>query len=388
MKMIIGSLLITGIILYLPQYLFAESKTNTPLNKIKKLMDAAASGKNMNVTYIVSGDSTRDSYVAGQEYIYKTMLAQINIKYVHNAKSGLRAFQWIRNSVPSASLKKAIVNTESNGENTIMEFSLGINDKNAFSRADTKKNLKESLTKYLQAKPKANVFLVVPVTHQSSFQKEWLRLYAEIAQELKLPLINKERVMFDAFYDTHNRFYYDNTHPNYFGALRLTKYILDTISGSIAKKKFKWNKNFFTGSKGALAGKNIAAGKKIIKKSWYWPHNQSATLKGGSSQVHPFLRTVEPISVQANSLLKISGDSVFRVSMIGENGKLVYTFAVPKWKKHDINYVYIPREIKEIKVTLGKEKDNKATNKLVLTYLKNGTLAELTEKNIYYQNKK
>jgi len=65
------------------QLLHGESK----LDEIKQLMDDAASGKNKEVTYIVSGDSTRDSYVAGQEYIYGTMLKQINVNYVHNAKN-------------------------------------------------------------------------------------------------------------------------------------------------------------------------------------------------------------------------------------------------------------------------------------------------------------
>ncbi len=385
-KTIIWILIFAGIILSMPQSLSAADEAKNRLQKIKNLMDDAASGKNSNVTYIVSGDSTRDSTVAGQEYIYKTMLAQVNVKYVHNARSGLRAYQWVRNSVPDASLGKAIANTKGNGENTIMEFSLGINDKNAYSRAETKENLLSSIKKYLKAKPKANVFLVVPVTHQTDFQKEWPKLYTEIAEQLKLPLINKERIMYDAFYDQENRFYYDNTHPNYFGALRMTKYILDSISGPVAKSKFKWNKEFFTGSKAESSKKNLAEGKKIKDKSWYWPHNDSPTIKGGSIQSHPFMRTLEPITVNGNSLLKIEGDSLYSASMIDKDGKLVYTFSIPKWKKHKISYIYVPPEIKEIKITLNKAKDNPLKNRLKLTYLKDGALASLTEKDIYYKN--
>jgi hypothetical protein len=266
-----------------------------------------------------------------------------------------------------------------------MEFSLGINDKNAFSRAKTKKNLLSCLQKYLKAKPKADVFLVVPVTHQSGFQKEWPKLYSEIALELKLPLINKERVMHKAFYDKDNRFYYDNTHPNYFGALRLIEYILHSISGPVAKNKLRWNKNFFTGSKKALLGINLAAGKKIIEKSWYWPHNKSSALKGGDPQYHPILRRLEPISVNENALIEISGVNLFRISMMDEKGRLVYTFAPSNWKDHGISYIYVPYGIKELRISLEPSQADKKNKSPILEYMRSGALSELNQKKIYYQ---
>ena len=49
----------------------------TKLTAIRSLMDAAAAGTNSEVVYILAGDSTRDSYNAGQEYIYKYHLDQV-----------------------------------------------------------------------------------------------------------------------------------------------------------------------------------------------------------------------------------------------------------------------------------------------------------------------
>ena len=382
MKISAQAVVVVSIVLTLSQSIFAANEAEVRLNKIRKLMDDAASGKNLDITYIVSGDSTRDSDVAGQEYIYNKMLSEVNIKYIHNARSGLRAYQWLRNSVPASSLQKAIDNSADDGENTIMEFSLGINDKNAFSRAGTKTNIMSCITAYLAAKPKANLFLVVPVTHQTSFQEEWLILYKEIADELKLPLINQERIMYDAFYDEYDRFYYDNTHPNYFGALRLTRYILETISGPLAKSKMMWSSELFTGSR-KTGDENLSAGKKIIKNSWYWPHNESPALKGGSAQQSPVMNRLEPFAVNENSLLKISGVNVYKASMINPEGKLIYTFAASEWKNHGIQYIYVPYGIIEARLTLKSSNDDKDTP--IIKYFKTGALAEFTASDLYYK---
>jgi hypothetical protein len=297
----------------------------------------------------------------------------------------LRAYQWVRNSVYDASLQKAIDNTAGTGKNTIMEFSLGINDKNAYSRAGTKTNILDCLNAYLNAKPDAHVFLVVPVTHQTSFQEEWPVLYSEIAQELNLPLINKERVMYDAFYDGDDRFYYDNTHPNYFGALRLIRYILESVSGSIAKNKMQWDEKFFTGSENG-GSENLATGKSIITNSWYWPHNKSPELPGGSVQYNGVLRRLEPFDVNANSLIRISGVNVHSASMMNSNGKLIYTFSASEWKNHNIQYFYVPCGASEVRITLNAAADEGSGEELVVVeYLCVGALTELTAKDIYYK---
>ncbi len=353
----------------------------TKMTAIRTLMDAAAAGKNSEVVYILAGDSTRDSYSAGQEYIYKHHLAQVNIRYVHDAKSGLRASQWVNNKAPSASLKKALANTKGAGENTIMEFSLGINDLNGYGAEKAKQNIIDSISAYLKAKPQAHLFLVVPVSHQTNFQKKWLPFYLEIAKKFDLPLLNQERVLNDAFNDKHDRFYYDNTHPNFFGATRLTKYILDAISGPVALSKFKWKQDFFSGSKNESSAINLAEGKKIIAKSWYWPHNESPTLPGGKAMHHPVFTRLEPIAVNGDSLITISGVKLYRISMMAADNRLIYSFANTLWKKHQQYYVYVPPGIVEIRVTI------KSGTLPVIKYMTDGALAELTPEIIYYHKK-
>ena len=351
------------------------------LDAIRNLMDAAANGTNTNVTYILFGDSTRDSDKAGQEFIYGKHLAQVNVKYVHNARSGLQAYQWIRNTVPAASLQKAIDNTEGEGENTIMEFSLGINDFNAFGEAKTKTNIIESLEAYITAKPKAHIVLIVPVSHNTAFQKKWPVLYTQIAEQFDLPLLNKERVLYSAFNDQYDRYYYDGTHPCFFGAMRLTRYILESISGPVAKSKMSWQNDFFAGSKNEDASVNLAENKTIYTNSWYWPHNKSATIPGGSRQSHPSFRAIEPIAINGNSLIKLSGVTAYGISMIDSSDKLIYTFHPTTWKNHDIVYFYLPAETAKIKVTLS------SAGSPAITYLNTGELAALTAKDIYYKKK-
>jgi hypothetical protein len=354
----------------------------TKLTAIRSLMDAAAAGTNSEVVYILSGDSTRDSYNAGQEYIYSKHLAQINVHYVHNAKSGLRAFQWVNNKVPSASLSKALENSKGAGENTIMEFSLGINDLNGYGAEKAQQNVIESISAYLKAKPKAHLFLVVPVSHKTNFQKKWLPFYLEVAKKFDLPLLNQERVLNVAFNDKHDRFYYDNTHPNFFGAMRLTKYILDAVSGPVALSKFKWQQDFFSGSKNESSDVNLAKDKKIIAKSWYWPHNESPTLPGGKAMKHPVFSRIEPFAIKGDSLVEISGVKLYRVSMIDADNHLVYSFANTLWKNHKLHYVYVPQEIVELRITIA------SGDTPVIKYLTSGALAKLDNKLIYYQQPK
>ena len=350
------------------------------MTAIRALMDSAAMKNNPDVVYIVSGDSTRDSYVAGQEFIYGSHLDQLNIEYVHNARSGLQAYHWVRDTVADACLAKAIDHSTGNGENAIMEFSLGINDVNGWGLLVAKESIIESLTSYMAAKPQAHIILVVPVTTGAASSDDLATMYSEVAVQLDLPLINEERVLNNAYYDTYDRYYYDGTHPNHFGAIRMTKYILDMISGSMAIDNWSWTMDYFTGSTGQSAGVDLADGKAITANTWYWPNNNSPTTDGGELLSHASYSTAAPFSVNENSLIEISGEnSLYRVTMMGGSGDLVYSFDETVWKNHSPRYVYVPDGVTELRLTL-----KGGTTPLEITYLNTGELTELDSDSIYY----
>ena len=123
------------------------------------------------------------------------------------------------------------------------------------------------------------------------------------------------------------------------------------------------------------------ADKKLIAKSWYWPHNESPTLTGGKAMFHPNFSCLEPTAVNGDALLEISGVKLYRVSMMGPNNQLIYSFANTMWKNHNRYYVYVPKEIVEIRVTIISGKSP------VIKYMTSGALAELNSETIYYQKK-
>lgn len=203
--------------------------TKDAVKHMHKLFLDAASGKNKNVVYIVSGDSTRDNkYALTMEY-YVEQFAKINVKVVKNASSGETAEQWNTNTRKNASLNDAIKKTVGDGENTIMEYSFGINDQaRGASREEQKKRYKKGVVDYLAAKPKATVILAVPVAHKNNVQNEELKsIYEEIASELNLILVDVLIPTKDVLGDS--KYYFDWYHPNRWGSKRFVNYIFDQI---------------------------------------------------------------------------------------------------------------------------------------------------------------
>ena len=198
-------------------------------NHLHTLFKDAANGSNTNVTYIVSGDSTRNNDFNFMINYYKTQFAKANVKVVNDASSGLDAKDWNANARSYACLQHAIDNTSGTGENTIMEYSLGINDQGrGASRAEQKSRYMQGITNYLAAKPNATVILVVPVAHGSSANNDELKgIYNEIATELNLILVDSLCVTTNVYGDSD--YYQDATHPNQWGSRRVVNYIMDQI---------------------------------------------------------------------------------------------------------------------------------------------------------------
>lgn len=191
---------------------------DTKLTKVHQLFRQASNGVNSNVKLIVSSDSTNSaSYSKFQEY-YTKQMAKVNVSYYDNSFPGQTAYDWL-NNIDNNTLQQAIDNSSgTDGEDTIMIFSLGINDYNGTNTQEDIKNLlSDGIEAYLSAKPKANIILLRPNRTGSDTLSTWLgEIYTELSLEFNLFLV-------DAYAITKNKwnnpiYYYDSTHPNKWGA--------------------------------------------------------------------------------------------------------------------------------------------------------------------------
>ena len=201
-----------------------------PANKIKMLLLAAANGENYNVQYIVSGNSTRDNEYNEMIDYYTEQFRKINVELIDNACSGQSCKEWISGvgSYPTH-LSDAISATNGNGENTIMEFSFGINDWRDLKDVQSFKNrLSNGIGLYLTAKPEATVMLTVPVTTGNTERGVILtQAFEEMADSLGLLLVDV--TVATAGVHGNSAYYKDNTHPNKWGSRRIVNYITDQI---------------------------------------------------------------------------------------------------------------------------------------------------------------
>lgn len=334
------------------------------LKLIRGLIDDATKGNQEDVVYITAGDSTRDSYHAGHIYWYTKRLEGFNIQYHHEAQSGIRAEDWANNTFKDLNgkcLDNAVnAATGDEGETTILEYSLGINDANkpSSSREEWKEHIKFGITEFQRYKPKAHIFLVVPVTTASTTTGEILKeIYLEISEELKLPLLNQERVLQEKFENPQKRvkFYYDNTHPNHFGAIRLMDYIMYQITGSEAKKVIVWDSHEFSDTTSDRG--NLAENAKVVHALW----NTTLGLQAASDN----FRSLEEINVIGNTLLKVEHYGNYGSTVVMDHqGKVVGRFDLGKHRypnaleeddPYEYLYLYLPAEAASIGININNE---------------------------------
>lgn len=196
------------------------------LNKVQSRIVEATKSESP-YTFIVTGDSTRDN-VNGRTLVqYRERLAKLNFEVWDNASAGQSVYDWA-NNVDATTVQQAIDNTPSDGETTIMEFSLGLNDYTDGSPANAasiKSDILYGLGVYMAAKPKALVYLVSPVA--SARDEIYESMFAEIASELGLTLISGYDATVDVQGDS--TYYADDTHPNVYGSIRLVNYIFSNL---------------------------------------------------------------------------------------------------------------------------------------------------------------
>jgi lysophospholipase L1-like esterase len=204
-------------------------------NNLEQLVSDALNNVS-NINYIVSGDSTKEGRYQQTKQYYADLLNQLNIQYVDNSVGGLDADEWITGIDQASSntinetVDQAISQTPGSGENTILEFSLGINDyfrDPNLLEASLLATMKQGLDMYIAARPKTEIILVSPVHFNASHSDKLNRIYTQLATDYGFKLINVEAIT-KPFYHTDN-FYIDYVHPSAGGARRIVNYIMSQI---------------------------------------------------------------------------------------------------------------------------------------------------------------
>ena len=206
---------------------------DSKLTPIHKLFRKSSNLISTDVTYIVAGDSTRDNTYNEMKEYYIKQFKKINVNIFYSSRSGGTAKKWLGNTqdAVNARLSSAIsTSTGTEGENTILEYSYGLNDYyvESANKATIKASIKDGIIAYKTAKPKANVFLVYPVATSDAARDALLdEIYTEVAGELNLFYVNS-KLCTDSIKSASN-YYADATHPNKFGSRRIVNYILNEI---------------------------------------------------------------------------------------------------------------------------------------------------------------
>lgn len=155
-----------------------------------------------------------------------------------NAEASMTSNEWMTDGASSSTAKftYAVENCLGiNGRDTILEYSLGVNDWSGFSTSKivkVKDALKLSLQKFLDARPEVKIILVVPsVSGTLQRADDLLESYKQLAEEMDLLLVDGHAATIHAWprIGTTNCLYADATHINDYGARRLVNYILNDI---------------------------------------------------------------------------------------------------------------------------------------------------------------
>lgn len=227
------------------------------LSEVGQLLEDAANETNMNVHYIVVGDSTRNYPYYEKNTIlvdtyYTKQLGAIDVEFHNSAFSGQRIDYWLANEKDGDDRRFIFNEREemlrdnctNECSNVIVEFSLGINDNGR--GAHLKSTIKDDLLRAITAlkndgRSKLKILLVSPVYNEYSTIPglDLEKLYNEVADEEDLALVSGAKAM-KYVYDYQRASFYmnnDDTHPNENGSLRLVNYIFSEIGGSALHNK-------------------------------------------------------------------------------------------------------------------------------------------------------
>lgn len=269
----------------------------------QKFLDSLNSGEEFN--YIVTGDSTRNNGFSLMMQYYTNQLSKVGWVLSNNSESGLKTEQWVDNT-RNASLNAAVSLTPNTGKNTILEFSLGIND--VGTTAEKKANLLLAITSYLSQRPDATVILVSPLGSIVG-RTELTSIYSEISSELELKMIDGSKIMNSVI--NNSDFMADGTHPNQFGSMRVVNAIFNYLLPASLKNAMYMQDDGYPTPPDVNLNPFLQGG--------YWSVS-NGTYLNNSSQLESN-RSFEKIPVEPNFLLKVDhGGNMFHCIFYDANG--------------------------------------------------------------------
>jgi lysophospholipase L1-like esterase len=222
-----------------------SQKSFTKLSKIQDLIQKSKDGVVDNVTYLCVGDSTRVKSNRDKAHLLfadiNNTLSTYGVTSYLLARGGHELKEFIEES-SYPTLSDVVKLIPSNGESTIVEFSLGLNDlfhMNVTKRdqidlaTDTiKSRLVESINLIKSQKPETTILLVSPnmLKDWSQGTKICLDAYKEVSEELDLEFINFVDNIMPKYGDENlKNWFLDGVHFSEYGLHQVSSYILSRI---------------------------------------------------------------------------------------------------------------------------------------------------------------
>ncbi len=161
---------------------------------IHTLIANANQGLISDVTYICVGDSTRAESRHNGQYLFYELedeLRQYNVNSHLLARAGHQAKQFAYEDA-TPSWRDVVAYIPADGENTIVDISLGINDCWDDKKYSIKRSIRKAINNIKSEKPKTHFVLSVPNrVYDDRAMTNFLRdIYVELSEELKIPLNN------------------------------------------------------------------------------------------------------------------------------------------------------------------------------------------------------
>lgn len=274
------------------------------VNQIKK-----AYYHKKDVLFATFGDSTRSMLQSEWGKYYPQQLEKLGLTYFQNAYPSQTAHNW-QNNIGNATIQQLIdASLGEDGEDTIVECSIGLNDFTQLGgKAEAKDSIKNAILKYQLAKPKAVIFLVSPNYAGNEARRIALKeIYEELSIELNLPLVDGHIPTIDL--NLSLDYYYDTTHMNPFGCLRLRNYILEQIVPFELKQLLEFTEYDLPSNLGELSTQEVRNGL----------YNSIGTF-----DVSPNYRSIAPYPVKEGYIIQVSHNgNRNRTVFFDKNGDLI-----------------------------------------------------------------
>lgn len=290
-------------------------------------------------TYIVAGDSTRNSDNNGGIGYYSEQLSKINFTAVNNARAGWSASEWINAS--TSNVYNAISATPGTGSTAILEMSLGINYEQGQTIEDIKQDIIEGLDIYLAEKPDAKILLVSPVKANTLYpSQDYEDMYAELAELYSTTWVSGLMATVGVIGD--QNFYTDETHPNRNGYMRMVNYIMSRALPSKCATLMTMDNS------GATQPESYTV--TPVVESGYWK------LSNGAATASSDWRRLQEIEVEAGFVFKIDhGGNEWVFVLMDEDRNVVQKYDAENLPEYGVNGVVVGNNVKYIRANVSSQ---------------------------------